>query len=377
MQVEQWHVKDSNHFPPSQAPDRHRVVLAFGAVERLDDPHTLRQLNACFPEAVLAGCSTAGEITRAGVSDGGLTITSLTLARSEVRTASEMVPAMVDSGPAGSRLAGALARPDLRYLLVLSDGVHVNGSALVSGLVRHLPAGAVITGGLAGDSGRFSRTLVLDASGVHEKKVVAVAFYGESFKVGHGSIGGWEAFGPIRRVTRSVNNLVFELDGKPALAMYDAYLGDEAKDLPASGLLFPLALVSPDQRETGLIRTLLGVDRETGSLTFAGNVPQGGLVRLMHAGFDQLVEASEGAAVKALSPLREQAQLALLISCVGRRLLMGANTDREVDAAASVLGQKVALTGFYSNGEISPFAPTARCELHNQTMTITTLGEGL
>jgi len=376
MQVSQIHLTDGTErlvSPPSQG---HRLVMVFGSVARLEDGALLASVNRCYPDSVVVGCSTAGEITGEGISDGGATVTAADFLQTRLRRAHARVSRMEDSWRVGEQLAAELEASDLVYVLVLSDGVHVNGSELVSGLSSGLAEGVTITGGLAGDDGRFERTLVIDGESIEERAVVAVGFYGERLRVGHGSMGGWESFGPIRRVTRSRDNILYELDGKPALTIYEAYLGEDAEQLPASGLLFPLALVSNDLRETGLIRTLLAVDRERGSLTFAGNVYEGGLVRLMHANFERLVDGSHNAADLAVRSLAGRGPtLSLLISCVGRRLLMGSDTDEEVDAARRVLGSETLLTGFYSNGEISPFVPTARCELHNQTMTITNFHE--
>lgn len=376
MLVAQAHLKDTSRELPVCAPRPNRLVLVFGSVSRLQDPALTKALKRAYGGAVLAGCSTAGEITREGVSDDSVTVTSIAFEHTRLRSARARGVRMTESRAVGERLAAELAEPDLGYVLVLSDGVHVNGSDLVAGLVGRLPSDVLVTGGLAGDNGRFRRTVVHDGDRVDERSVMAIGFYGTRLRVGHGSVGGWESFGPIRRVTRSEHNVLYELDGKPALEIYETYLGEDAEQLPASGLLFPLAMVSPDLRETGLIRTLLAVDRQRGSLTFAGNLARGSLVRLMHANFDSLVDGSEAAADLALGSLQGAIPpVSLLISCVGRRLLMGSNTDQELEAARQVLGGETCITGFYSNGEISPFLPTARCELHNQTMTITTLHE--
>jgi hypothetical protein len=376
MQLKQWILKELNGSAALEDPGPNQLVLVFGSVERLEAPDLVERLRKSFPGAMLAGCSTAGEITAEGLTDGSLAITSLRLERTPLRAAWSACSRMEDSHAAGAALAAQLNHPDLRYVLVLSDGVHVNGSALVEGIASGIAPSVLVTGGMAGDAGRFTRTLVLSGNGIGERAVVAVGFYGPHFRVGHGSMGGWEAFGPIRRVTRSRRNVVFELDGRPALSVYETYLGEDAKDLPASGLLFPLALVSEDRDETGLIRTLLGVERETGALIFAGDVPEGGLVRLMHANIDGLVNGAGSAADSSYTSLVGlQPQFALLISCVGRRLLMGRSTEQEIEAARERLGVEVPVCGFYSNGEISPFNPSARCELHNQTMTITTFAE--
>jgi len=261
------------------------------------------------------------------------------------------------------------------HVFVLSDGLRVNGSELVRGLSQHLPLGVTITGGLAGDGDRFQQTQVMWNGRLQSGKVVAVGLYGDRLKVGYGSFGGWEPFGPKRQITKSDGNVLYELDGEPALTLYKRYLGDHAANLPASGLLFPLSLqVESDDRY--LVRTILAVHEAEQSLTFAGDVPEGTTAQLMKASFDRLVDGAMQAASISLQPLAGTApELAILISCVGRKLLLNQRIEEEVEGVQVVLGDRTPLTGFYSYGEISPFAPGASCELHNQTMTITTLVE--
>jgi hypothetical protein len=257
---------------------------------------------------------------------------------------------------------------------VISDGKCVNGSELVSGLTEHLPLGVTLTGGLAGDGDRFQETLVIWDGPPEPNKVALVGLYGNRLKVGFGSLGGWDAFGPERLITRSAGNILYELDGQPALELYKKYLGEYAKDLPASGLLFPLSLRTAAGES--LVRTILGVSETEYSLTFAGDMPQGGRARLMKANFDRLIDGAVGAAQTSYGALgKASPELALLISCVGRKLVLKQRVEEEVEGVRDVLGQETILAGFYSYGEISPFTPSAKCELHNQTMTITTLSE--
>jgi hypothetical protein len=263
----------------------------------------------------------------------------------------------------------------LVHVFVLSDGLHVNGSELVAGLVSHLPPQVAVTGGLSGDGARFGETLVLADRAPCENVVAALGFYGDRLHVGYGSLGGWDAFGPERLITRSAGNVLYELDGTSALGLYKTYLGDYARDLPSSGLLFPLS-VRASESKIPVVRTILSVDEATQSMTFAGDMQEGAYARFMKANFDRLVVGAKGAAMTSYEAIGSSSpELAVLISCVGRKLVLKQRTEEEVEGVRNVLGEHTVLTGFYSYGEISPFTPGARCELHNQTMTITTFAE--
>jgi hypothetical protein len=349
-------------------------VVAFGSVDlmKLAAP----SLQASFPNAVRAGCSTAGEISGNGVTDGSLVVTAVKFDAVHLEQVSTVLQGMDDSLKAGRRLAAALPIAGLRAILIFGQGVQINGSAVLAGMTEVLGSAIPITGGLAGDGGAFAQTWVLDGEGLSSDRLTCVGFYGEKLLLSHGSFGGWSPFGPARKVTRSEHNVLFELDGEPALEVYKRYLGEHAKDLPASGLLFPFAMLGSDHNEVGLIRTILGIDEAQGSLTLAGDIDTNGYLKLMHASTDALVDGAESAAeaAKAMQTPNGPA-LALLVSCVGRKLVMGGRVDEEVEAVADVIGKNTTLTGFYSYGEISPFNLATECKLHNQTMTITVISE--
>jgi hypothetical protein len=352
-----------------------QLLFAFGSTGAMADEALLRELTDAFPGTRLLGCSTAGEICGTEVDDGSLVATAVHFEHTRIATASICLADVRGSYEAGRYIAKQLSGEGLAHVLVLSDGLHVNGSKLVKGLTDHLPEGVAATGGLAGDGTAMQRTLVWLDGPPQPNQVAAVGFYGDRLQVGYGSMGGWDPFGPERLITRSEGNVLYELDGRSALALYRQYLGPHATDLPSSGLLFPLTLRSNGD-QAGIVRTILSVDEADQSLTFAGDVPQGQFARFMKANFDRLVDGAAGAARTSYEAIGDEPpDLAILISCVGRKQVLQQRIEEEVESVREVLGEGTILTGFYSYGEICPFTPTASCELHNQTMTITTFSE--
>lgn len=350
------------------------LILIFGSIDLLKS--VAEPLASVFPSAIRAGCSTAGEISSEGVSDGTCVVTAVRFDSTHMVESSTRLLDMDDSLSAGKRLGEQLPQAGLRAVLILGQGVAINGSALIAGMTEILSTAIPIAGGLAGDGAAFKETWVLDRTGVHNDRLVCVGLYGEKLSFSHGSSGGWSPFGPARKVTRCDHNILYELDGEPALDVYKCYLGEYAKDLPASGLLFPFAMLGNDHIEVGLTRTILGVNEKEGSLTLAGDIDPAGYLRLMHASTNALVKGAQVAAQVAKKTLDDGGQsLALLVSCVGRKLVMGGRVDEEVEAVGDVFGPRGVLAGFYSNGEISPFTRNAACKLHNQTMTITHITE--
>jgi hypothetical protein len=389
MRIEQKKWSAQNGWTPASREslgNSAQLVLVFSARSVLRQARVIQALRAMYPSALVLGCSTAGEICGTQVSDETLVATAVSFEQTQLRCATVNLGEAVSSFRAGELLAQALPGSissnnghdggRLVHVLVFSDGLKVNGSDLVAGLTKHLPAGTTLTGGLAGDGANFKETLVFSNNGPEKDSVAALGLYGARLKVGFGSLGGWDSFGPERLITRSKGNVLFELDGRSALGLYKQYLGEHAKELPASGLLFPLSLRTK-AGETAVVRTILSIDEKAESMTFAGDVPEGAYARLMKANFDRLIDGATGAAQRCHQALTSSSfDLAILISCVGRKLVLKQRIEEEVEAVRDVLGERTVLTGFYSYGEISPFTPGARCELHNQTMTITTLSEG-
>jgi hypothetical protein len=352
------------------------VIFLFGARNLLIKDDLSNKLQNRFPAAKLFGCSSAGEISGIEVNDCSIVLTAIELENSEVELESIYIENQIDDHQLGMNLMNKFDKNHLKHIMILSDGLNINGAELVKGLENELPDGVTLTGGLAGDGTDFNETVVFDKHGNPVKNCIsALGFYGQNISVGYGSNGGWDSFGLERHVTKSEGNVLYELDGKPALQLYKQFLGERAEGLPASALLFPLSL-----RENGVqepvVRTILGINEEDQSMIFAGNIPEGAYVKLMKANVDRLISGAENSAITTTEILpKNKAELAILISCVGRKLVLKQLIEEEVEAVSEVIGNGVCITGFYSYGEISPFRKNTPCMLHNQTMTITTISE--
>jgi hypothetical protein len=353
------------------------LVLYFGARQVLAGGARYRELRAMFPNAHVVGCSTGGQIRNDDISDNDIAAIALRFDATRLRLARESASSPAQSHACGAAIGRVLAADDLAGIFVLSDGLNVNGSALVAGITSAVGDAVPVTGGLAGDGSAFNETLVGGDAPPARHNVAAVGFYGPAVRIGHGSAGGWDNFGPRRRITRSADNVLFELDGRPALDLYKRYIGEEDfDDLPGSALLFPLRVYDPSNPDHDVVRTILAVDHNARSMTFAGDVPTGWTAQLMRGNFGNLAAGAATAARQAAKAIDGRSTgVAVLVSCIGRRLLMGQYAMDEIEAAAAEIGPHIARLGFYSYGEISPHSATGVCELHNQTMTVTTISE--
>lgn len=352
------------------APD---LILCFGSKNTVSESEGYYSLIRAFPHATTVFSTTAGEINNDSIEDETLVATAINFEHTATKPVKINMHDYADSFQAGAAIIDQLDKENLRFVFVLADGHFVNGSDLVSGINQALNLDIPVSGGLAGDGANFQKTLVGLNQDVQEGNIVAIGFYGERLQVRCGSKGGWGQFGPTRTITRSDKNVLYEIDGENALELYKKYLGEYADQLPGSALLFPIT-IEKDGEE--VVRTILNIDQEKKTMTFAGNMPQGAKARLMKANLDDLVIASsEAAGVSKMGADDGADNLAILISCVGRKLIFGNRIEEELEAARDVLGETTTITGFYSYGEISSLSSFSKCQLHNQTMTITCLSE--
>jgi hypothetical protein len=350
-----------------------QLVIVFGSKDYITVPAITGHLKSVYPKADIVFSSSSGEISSNIVYER-VVVTAIQFEKTRVECFETSYDLHADSYHVGKYLMQKLQGEDLCGVFILSDGKNINGSELVCGLNDHNATNIPVTGGLAGDGARFEKTFVGLNEVPSEGKVVAVGFYGTSLEVGNGYFGGWDEFGKERTITKSEKNILFELDGKNALDLYKEYLGPYADELPGSALHFPFS-IRTDSDEF-LVRTILSVNETDKSLTSAGNLPVGSKVRLMKGTFDKLIAGSSEAAKDSLKKYaNKEPQLAILVSCVGRKIILHDRTEEEVQAAIDILGKKTCITGFYSYGEIAPINNSTKCELHNQTMAITTFSE--
>lgn len=357
------------------------LVLVFSSVKRFSEGKLQKFLKSRYPNAQITGCTTSGEISPNGVLDDSIQITAIEWQKTTQRVEHAKASNMQDSFDTAATLAKKINADDLKTVIVISDGLNINGSELLNGFQSVLGDTPII-GGLAGDGGAFVKTLQLFNDTVSSNLVIAIGLYGDSLITSSGALGGWKPYGPPRKITKSIKNVVYEMDNKPALPLYRMYIGAAfSRGLPGSGLRFPLGVIEEGKREVETIRTLLAIDDSENSLTFAGNIEEGETVRLCQTNHGRLVEGAGTAANAVLDGLSgnktNQTGLALCVSCVGRKGVMAEQVVDEIHLVEQILGSQTRVAGFYSYGELAPKTNSENSMLHNQTMAIGYLSEGV
>jgi hypothetical protein len=343
----------------------------------LQEKNIYNEIRELFQDGHIVFGSTCGDITSESVDDESITITAIQFERSkfQIKTANVLNSNIeIDSFKTGKELIEQFPEEGLKYVFVVSDGSFTNGSQLTKGMNAATQDNLFITGGLCGDAARFETTLTSYNENPKEGKIVAIGFYGETLEVTFATNGGWTPFGPERIVTKSKGNILFELDGKPALNLYKTYLGEKAKELPAAALLYPMKVKNTDESRS-VVRTILNINEEENSMILAGDIFEKSKVQLMMTNKDSIVNAAETSATRAIEFRKNKPELAILISCIGRKLVLDQRVEEEIEEVMQVVGENTTICGFYSYGEIAPFRGEMNCHLHNQTIAITLISE--
>lgn len=350
-------------------PDDHRVLaIAFGDAAVLDHPdRPILQLAGAWAGRPLIGCSTGGQVLGDAVLDHTLVVVVVTFETTEVRSAHADLAHSGSARRAGRALATTLADPGLAAIFMLVDGLSVNGTALTRGICDVLPD-VPVSGGLAADGGRFGHTWTVVDGKLVEGHVSVVGFIGADVEIGFGSMCGWDAVGPDRLVTRSFGNVLYEVDGRPASDLYLQHLDEREISTPECGWLFPMAVTDLDGRV--VVRSVRDVNLSNGSVTFVGDIAQGSTLQLMRGSVDGLVHGAQLAAKRATTG---HECVAIAVSSLGRRAVLGDRSEEELSAVLDVLPDGVVLVGFHGYGELAPVDGTN--DVYDQTMTITTFGE--
>ncbi len=360
----------TEHFNSQKA----SLLLAFGERTFLEKTLPFQKLKTLYPNAQIVICSTSGQISNTQLVENEVVATAIEFEKTKIKVSEIDIVLNSDIQALGKTIKETLLSADLKSILIISEGSFVNGTELINELIIQTKESIPIFGGLAGDEYNFEKTIVGLNQDASAGKIVAIGFYGEAIHFGFGSDGGWSDFGPEREVTHSEKNVLYKIGDRFALDLYKEYLGKYADELPGSSLYFPLSMKENNNAEP-IVRTILSIDEENKSMTFAGNIPEGSSVRLMKGNFDKLIDASYNAAERIYSKQKYEPELALLVSCVGRKIVLGNRIEEEIEVVREVFGEKTLICGFYSYGEISPTLKKVACELHNQTMTITTISE--
>ncbi len=367
------------------------LLIVFSSV-KYNQQKMLDGVRSVAPSALLVGSSTSGEIT----TQGPLKEKSVVVMAIKSPDISYFA-GVGENIAANPRTAGKVAADkvkeqakaqggkDLKAFLMFPDVLVGNGADIVRGVLDSLGAHFPVVGGASGDDFAFKKTYQYANDTIYSGAVVGLGMSG-NFKIGIGVKHGWIPVGKPLIVTKSAGSVIHEIDGKPAIKIYEDYFGeDEAKVLRTETLAklaitYPLGMKVAGSDEL-LIRDPITVD-EKGSITCAAEIPEGSEIRLMVGSRDEAIKMAKVAAKSAVEQLDGSTPKAVIIfNCIARNKLFGDRSGDEIKAIQEAIGVNVPLIGFYTYGEQAPLGGEVKniekCNsaFHNETVVVCVLAD--
>lgn len=343
----------------------------------------LDQIQTTFPQIELIGSTTNGEMSSVmGFQEDSLTLLLFCTDRLEIRAGLGRETSKNMAGAVDEAIATATAKlsspPQL--CLTFADGLTVSGVSMLEALKQGLGAQVPIVGGIAADNYVLEKTYQFFQGEVVSDAIPILLFSGELL-YSYGVASGWQPIGKQSLVTKAEGNIVYEIDGQPALDFYEYYLGIDR--FSGGYAIHALAIVEADLTNFYL-RAPVKYDREAGSITFFSDIPVGAIVQNTTAVRQDILKATETSFQSALAGYPgDSPAVALLVSCAARQRLLGTQANEEFEIVKANLPAGLPCCGFYSYGEISPLvdatAPRAgghkETQFHNQTFVTLLLGD--
>lgn len=372
MKVEQYNINSLEDLPQSCSFEPN-IILVFTTLEKTSITPYLKKLKSNYPNTSILGCSTVGNIFDNKITNQKISLSLIEFEKSSLKIYHSKIDEKKSSYENAKDFQSQFEEEGLKHILLFTTSP-INGSNYLKGFQDNLQPNIKVTGGMSAMEEDFTKNYVIYEGEPQLKCAIGIGIYGEGTKISYGSNGGWDSFGMERIVTKSSDNILYELDGKNALNLYKSYLGEMVHKLPDIGVMFPISL-RISENKTPIVRSVMGIDNENQALIFGGDIPTNSSVKLMKANVDRLISGAEKSALISTENKKIKPNLAILISCRGRLGVLKQLAEEELEIVREVLGNQTYITGFYSDGEFAPANKQECSVLHNQTMTITTFTE--
>lgn len=341
-----------------------------------DYEQLLAIIDRTYPKLELIGGTTDGEISSVmGFEQDSIALMLFSSDQITIRAGIGYNASQNEAAAAEAAITMALgdrSLDDVKFAIALPESLTTSAVVVVKALEQSLQGRVPIFGGLTADQWQFKCTYQFHKTEVYTDALPVLLFSG-SVAFGYGVASGWKPIGKTGTVTKVSNNIVYEIDHRPAIEFYQNYLGNRSPSLE-----YPLAVY--ENADTPFyLRATSGSDCiEDGFITFFGDIPEGAIVQLTEANRDEILSASERSMKQAIErfPSTSKPAGALYFSCCARRQILGSHTGEEYEVAQACQSPVLPGMGFYTNGEISPlFETQERACFHNETFVTLLLGE--
>lgn len=358
------------------------VALVFASADHDHEP-LLAAIQRELPGVPIVGCTGEGVIADDESNETLAAAAVMVIASDRIRFETCLIEDYGrDPVAAGAALAARVnaAGPDVRCLCVMPDGLHGNCTDLLAALHERIEVPMPIIGGAAADAMTFDTTWQYGEGRVVTGGLAALIISGPvdvEVAVSHGCA----ALGLEREVTRADGGWIHEIDGQPAWRLFQDYLGDDAADLNAEGIVH-LCVGERLRHDSAdydplVIRTPLQLDQASGALFFpGGGLTEGRTIQFTRRDPEKIRASVRDTAARLRGSHPDRApDVVFQFDCAGRgRILWGGGASAEVVAPLrQALGRATPWIGFHTYGEIAPIAGTPY--YHNYSVALCALYE--
>ena len=329
----------------------------------------LNRINEVYPGIELIGCTTDGELSSVhGYADDSVALMLFCSDKLYFKTGvadkiSNETTVTIKKAVDSAKLK---LEQEPKLCITTPSSLTASGDNIVRGLRWSLGENFPIFGGTAGDQWRFKCTYQFYNDKVFTDAVPFLLIAGPLL-YSFGVETGWTPIGKKAKVTKSDNNVVYRIGDQKALHFYKHHLGDDI-GIGDEGAIseYPLAVFEEDN-ESFYLRASLVMDRETGSFTFVGNVPEGSTIQITHSTRDKIVEAAKTSVNSSVTEYPGSKPVAALcFSCAARKQVLGTRVGEEYLAYKSVFSD-LPVVGCYTYGEIGPLKKGNPARFNNET----------
>ena len=351
------------------------LVVVFADNASWEDRWALSELKHAFPNSIIVGCGASETVHNGKLLTDSISVGIIKFQSTEIKFASADLSDSADSQSAGRRIAEGLKHPNLKGVLLFTNGLVVEATDLVRGIQEDLPAGIPIAGGLASD--RDLLHCWVNANGeLRDDAVCAVGLIGDKVELVCASGGGWAPASDRHVATKTLGKTLYEIDGQRAYDVLTERLEKKTSQISPWALDIANQTIALKFEGVDLVRSILGSDKQKGCLELAGDIPEGVEIEFMESTVDEIIdgvdEVAHGIRMKTVG-LTDNS-LSVVFGCVGRVCILGDRTSEEVSVLKAAIGENIAQVGMYGLGEIL----TTTCgypQVHNLTMAAAVIRE--
>jgi len=273
---------------------------------------------------------------------------------------------------AGHKLAEFGLNKFKNPIFLVTFSMTVNGEGVIAGVHDLIPRERIF-GGMAGDDFAMKATYSFTNDRISPSSLTGLILDGDKIQVDGVAFCGWEPIGGKNRITRSKDNVVYEINEQPAMEVVKQVFGEFYETLDNHDVLMGAAQYPFQMIKDGkyVLRAALYSNEEDGSLFLAGPVEEGQEFRFSVAPGFEVIEDTVNK-FKEYANNKPKPEALILFSCKARHMSLGPLVEDELAGIHEIWGKD--MIGFFTYGEIG-MDTDGKTNFYNETCSLVMISE--